>query len=127
MAFLLESEFPSLAPSLFGGIIVLHVTLWPWLIGPFVEAWVRVRGGTSKVRREARERFLAGPEAHLAVAGLGHISEIADGSPSHVPRGCPFQAWSLGEYLRLKNDVLVDKPRPRGGSNATRTKANCRK
>ena len=52
-------------------------------------------------RREARERFLAPLLAHLDEAGLGHVSEIADGEPPHTPRGCPFQAWSVGELLRL--------------------------
>jgi predicted glycogen debranching enzyme len=76
-------------------------TAWPWLIGPFVDAWVRVRGADAATRREARERFLAPLLAHLDQAGLGHVSEIADGDPPHAPRGCPFQAWSLGELLRL--------------------------
>ncbi len=40
------------------------------------------------------------------LAGLGHVSEIADGDPPHTPRGCPFQAWSLGELLRLEHVVL---------------------
>jgi glycogen debranching enzyme len=40
-------------------------------------------------------------------AGLNHISEIADGDPPHTPRGCPFQAWSLGEFLRLEQMVLA--------------------
>jgi glycogen debranching enzyme len=44
---------------------------------------------------------------HLNNAGLGHISEIADGDPPHTPRGCPFQAWSLGELLRLDRIVLA--------------------
>ena len=56
---------------------------------------------------EARERFLPPLEAHLNAAGLGHISEITDAEPPFTPRGCPFQAWSLGEYLRLKYDVLA--------------------
>lgn len=81
-------------------------TVWPWLIGPFVEAWVRVRGNTPEARQAARERFLPPLEAHLATAGLGHISEITDGDPPHTPRGCPFQAWSLGEYLRLEVGLL---------------------
>jgi predicted glycogen debranching enzyme len=76
-------------------------TVWPWLIGPFVDAWVRVRGGSAQVQREARARFLAPLMAHLDIAGLGHVSEIADAEPPHTPRGCPFQAWSLGELLRL--------------------------
>jgi predicted glycogen debranching enzyme len=81
-------------------------TVWPWLIGPFVEAWLRVRGDTSAARDEARQRFLPPLEAHSTAAGLGHISEITDAEPPFTPRGCPFQAWSLGEFLRLKYDVL---------------------
>jgi predicted glycogen debranching enzyme len=81
--------------------------VWPFLAGAFVEAWVRVRGDSADVRREARERFLAPLLAHLETAGLGHISEIADGDPPHRPRGCPFQAWSVGEALRLDRVVLA--------------------
>jgi len=76
-------------------------TVWPWLTGGFVEAWVRVRGGTPAARAEARGRFLEPLLAHLDDAGLGHLPEIADGDPPHAPRGCPFQAWSVGEALRL--------------------------
>jgi predicted glycogen debranching enzyme len=84
-------------------------TVWPWLLGPFVEAWVRVRGNTPAARREARQRFLGPLLAHLDVAGLGHVAEIADGDPPHTPRGCPFQAWSLGELLRLIHGVLAEQ------------------
>ena len=83
-------------------------TVWPWLIGPFVEAWVRVRGNSPEMKRVARERFLNPLRDHLEQAGLGHLSEIADGDPPHTPRGCPFQAWSLGELLRLDRVVLAD-------------------
>ncbi|MGZ5023231.1 MAG: amylo-alpha-1,6-glucosidase [Chthoniobacterales bacterium] len=76
-------------------------TVWPWLIGAFVEAWVRVRGSSNEAREEAGQRFLMPLVDHLHHAGLGHISEIADGDPPHTPAGCPFQAWSLGELLRL--------------------------
>jgi predicted glycogen debranching enzyme len=81
-------------------------TVWPWLAGPFVEAWVRVHGGKAKAKKQARARFLAPLLRHLDEAGLGHISEIADAEPPHTPRGCPFQAWSLGEVLRLDKVVL---------------------
>jgi predicted glycogen debranching enzyme len=81
-------------------------TAWPWLLGPFVEAWVAVRGAGPEVIREARARFLAPLRAHLARAGVGHVSEIADAEPPHTPRGCPFQAWSVGEALRLDQRVL---------------------
>ena len=81
-------------------------TVWPWLLGPFVDAWVRVRGGGADVRTEARRRFFQPLLDHLSVAGVGHISEIADADPPHTPRGCPFQAWSVGEALRLDRLVL---------------------
>ena len=83
-------------------------TVWPWLLGAFVDAWVRVRGATPEAKREARQRFLAPLLAHLDQAGLGHVSEIADGDAPHTPRGCPFQAWSVGEALRLDRVVLAE-------------------
>ena len=82
-------------------------TVWPWLLGPFVEAWVRVRDNSEAAKREARGKFLAPLIAHLEEAGLGHISEIADADAPHAPRGCPFQAWSVGEALRLDCVVLA--------------------
>jgi predicted glycogen debranching enzyme len=81
-------------------------TVWPWLIGPFVEAWVRVHGSNVAARSKARAKFFPPLYEHLNRAGLGHISEICDAEPPHTPRGCPFQAWSLGELLRLERSVL---------------------
>jgi predicted glycogen debranching enzyme len=86
-------------------------TAWPWLIGPFVEAWVRVRGNTDAARRDARARFMTPMRAHLETAGLGHVSEIADADAPFAPKGCPFQAWSIGELLRLDRLVLADTSR----------------
>ena len=80
-------------------------TVWPWLIGAFVEAWVRVRGANAAARKKAHARFLPPLYEHLNHAGLGHVSEICDAEPPHTPRGCPFQAWSLGEFLRLERTV----------------------
>ena len=77
-------------------------TVWPWLLGAFVEAWLRVRANSGEAKAEARQRFLPPLLEHLEHVGLGHISEIADGDPPHTPAGCPFQAWSLGELLRLE-------------------------
>ncbi len=81
-------------------------TVWPWLMGPFVEAWVRTHGATEAPRREARGRFMWPLRKHLGEAGLGHVSEVADGVAPHRGRGCPFQAWSVGELLRLELSVL---------------------
>jgi glycogen debranching enzyme len=77
-------------------------TVWPWLAGPFIEAWVRVHGDKAK----ARELFLTPQLARLDLRGLNHVPEIADAEPPHTARGCPFQAWSLGELLRLEHNVL---------------------
>ena len=82
-------------------------TVWPWLIGAFVEAWVRVHGANAAARKKAHARFLPPLYEHLNHAGLGHVSEICDAEPPHTPRGCPFQAWSLGELLRLERSVLT--------------------
>jgi glycogen debranching enzyme len=91
--------------------------VWPWLAGPFVEAWVRSRGSTVQAKREARARFVAPLLRHLDEAGLGHVSEIADPEPPFTPRGAPFQAWSVGELLRLDAVVLREDETP---SRATR-------
>ncbi len=87
-------------------------TVWPHLLGPFVEAWVRVRGDTAAARREAAERFLPPLMAQLKQAGLGHLSEQADGDAPHNPRGCPFFAPAMGELLRLKLSVLRVRKEP---------------
>ncbi|MEM5438248.1 amylo-alpha-1,6-glucosidase [Paraburkholderia diazotrophica] len=76
-------------------------TVWPWLLGPFIEAWLRVQRPDAAARDAARARFLAPLDAHLDRAGLDHISEVADGDAPHAPGGTPFQAWSLGERLRV--------------------------
>jgi len=82
-------------------------TVWPYLMGAFVEAWVRVRGGSTSAKEEARRRFLAPLLAHLDEAGLSHVSEVGDGDAPHVPGGCPFQAWSVGETLRIDRVILA--------------------
>ena len=76
-------------------------TVWPWLAGTFVDAWIRVRGSTPDARRAAHARFVAPLLARTASAGLGHLPEICDGDPPHRAVGCPFQAWSVAELQRL--------------------------
>lgn len=111
----LAPDDPECAPHYRGGVrerdgAYHQGTVWPWLIGPFVEAWLRVRGSTAEARREARERFVAPLREHLFHAGLGHMSEVADAESPHRPGGCPFQAWSLSELLRLEHVVLAESP-----------------
>ena len=111
----LAPEEPGYAPHYQGGVrerdgSYHQGTVWPWLIGPFVEAWLRVRDGSEHAGREALVRFLAPLIEHLNHAGLGHVSEIADAENPHTPHGCPFQTWSLAELLRLDRVVLAEKP-----------------
>jgi predicted glycogen debranching enzyme len=71
-------------------------TVWPWLIGPFVDAWLRVHPAD----RRTAAAFLAGLIAHLEDFGLGTLAEIFDAEPPYTPRGCIAQAWSVAEVLR---------------------------
>jgi len=70
-------------------------TAWAWLLGPFALAHLRVYGD-----RDAARAFLAPMAHHLGAYGIGSVAEIFDGDPPFAPRGCPFQAWSVGEVLR---------------------------
>jgi predicted glycogen debranching enzyme len=85
-------------------------TVWPWLMGPFITAHVKVNGHSEAARRQAGE-WLATLRAHIADGGLGHISEIFDGDAPQLPRGCIAQAWSVAEILRaLVEDVHGIRP-----------------
>lgn len=104
---------PGYAPHYRGGVFerdsAYHQgTVWPHLLGPFVEAWLRVHGNTPTNRATARERFLGPLRAHLGTAGLGHVSEVCDAEPPHTPRGAPFQAWGTGELLRIERLLEPD-------------------
>jgi predicted glycogen debranching enzyme len=109
----LARDEPNYRPRYGGGVVerdgAYHEgTVWPWLMGPFVEAWVRVHGRDAASLRAARSRFVEPLEAQLETTGLGHLPEVADGDAPHRAGGCPFQAWSLGELLRLDRQVLGD-------------------
>ena len=121
----LAAGLPGYAPRYEGGVrerdgTYHQGTVWPWLAGPFVEAWVRVRGSTPEAKHEARGRFLEPLVRHLDDVGLEHVSEIADGDAPHTPRGCPFQAWSLGEVLRLAHGILQEEAREHPVTRLTR-------
>jgi predicted glycogen debranching enzyme len=74
-------------------------TVWPWLLGPFLTAYVRLHGETPEARQRAGH-FLEPLRAQLWQYGLGQISEVFDGDPPHHPGGCIAQAWSIAEVLR---------------------------
>ncbi len=71
-------------------------TVWAWLIGPYLDAWLRAHPGE---RRGARA-LLDGFDKHLSEACVGSISEIFDAGEPYAPRGCVAQAWSVAEVLR---------------------------
>ena len=71
-------------------------TVWAWLIGPFVDAWLRVHPDDFETARG----FLRGFESHLKEACVGSISEVFDAEPPFIPRACVAQAWSVAELLR---------------------------
>ena len=73
-------------------------TVWSWLLGPYADALVRTHGAPGKAKAR---KALEGLVPHLREAGLGTISEIFDGDAPHAPRGCPAQAWSVAEALRV--------------------------
>jgi glycogen debranching enzyme len=68
--------------------------VWPWLLGPYLDAHLRIHGDPSVVAR-----VLAPFEAHLREAGIGSISEIFEAEPPYRPVGAIAQAWSVGELL----------------------------
>ena len=72
-------------------------TVWAWLIGPFVDAYRKVHGPNADIRP-----LLAGLETHLRDYGVGGIAEIFDGDAPHHSNGCPWQAWSVAELLRVR-------------------------
>jgi len=87
-------------------------TVWAWLTGPFVTAFLKTKKYAQKWRSFAFENFLKPlfQEEPLRV-GLGTISEIFDGDPPHEPDGCIAQAWSVAEPLRAYvEDVALKRP-----------------
>jgi predicted glycogen debranching enzyme len=74
-------------------------TVWPWLMGPFLKAYVEVNGGSPKAREQARQ-WLSELSRYAADEGVGQVPEVFDGDAPHRPGGCIAQAWSVAELLR---------------------------
>jgi len=73
-------------------------TVWPWLFGPFIEAYLRVHDHSDEARMQARQ-WLDPLRRRMAEFGLGQVFEVCDGDPPHTPGGCIAQAWSVGQLL----------------------------
>lgn len=75
-------------------------TVWGWLIGPFVEAYLKVHSKDPKAEKRVAS-IIDHFKNHLTTAMAGQVSEIFDGDPPHTPRGAAAQAWSVAEILRI--------------------------
>lgn len=88
-------------------------TIWPWLLGPYITAYLKVNDYTTEARQEVQETLVL-PFFTVGIrrGGLGTINEIYDCDPPNEPRGCISQAWSIAEPLRAYvEDVLLVKPK----------------
>ncbi|MFQ5599737.1 MAG: amylo-alpha-1,6-glucosidase [Candidatus Krumholzibacteriia bacterium] len=81
-------------------------TSWTWLLGPYISAWVKSRGGST---RGGGTRLLKAVEKHMLEDGLGQVSEITWGDPPHWPRGCIAHAAAVGEILRAYHEDLLGR------------------
>ncbi len=88
-------------------------TVWAWLIGPYITAYLKAFGHTENAGEKAAA-LLSPFRQHLREAGLGQVSEIFDGDAPHTPRGCIAQAWSVAEILRV---AVEDVYTPRYATN----------
>lgn len=94
-------------------------TVWPWLLGPFITAYLRVHGHSQESKEFCKLLFLPFLD-HLKDAGVGSVSEIFWGDPPHNPSGCIAQAWSVAELLRAYcEDYLEIPPGPERGAQGS--------
>ena len=92
---------PDYKPRYFGNLHARDAayhqgTVWAWLIGPFVDAWMKAYPDD----REGLPHLLDGFRSHMGEACVGSISEVFDAEAPYTPRGCIAQAWSVAEVLR---------------------------
>jgi predicted glycogen debranching enzyme len=76
-------------------------TIWPWLIGPFLEAYLKVNKHSDAAKAQAKAWLDPLIEAMGKHGCIGQISEIYEAQPPHRPVGCCAQAWSVAEALRI--------------------------
>jgi predicted glycogen debranching enzyme len=81
-------------------------TVWGWLVGPFIDAWLKLHPDEAQTARD----FLAGFATELGEACIGSISEVFDAEAPYTPRGCVAQAWSVAEVLRAWVKTAVELP-----------------
>ena len=97
----LGPDNPDYKPKYFGDLRARDAayhqgTVWAWLIGPYVDAWLKLHPGEFARARALLHGFVP----HLGEACIGSISEVFDAEEPYTPRGCVAQAWSVAEVLR---------------------------
>jgi predicted glycogen debranching enzyme len=97
----LAPSHPDYKPTYHGDLLTRDAayhqgTVWSWLIGPYIDARLKVRPDD----RAGARRALDGLIAHLGDACIGQVSEVFDAEPPYLPRGCAAQAWGVAELLR---------------------------
>jgi predicted glycogen debranching enzyme len=97
----LDPSHPDFKPKYYGDLRARDAayhqgTVWAWLIGPFIDAWLKAH----PEKPEDARKYLLGFLPHLDAACVGSISEIFDAQEPYTPRGCVAQAWSVAEVLR---------------------------
>ncbi len=98
----LSQDHPDYKQKYFGNLLARDAayhqgTIWAWLIGPFIDAWLKLYPD----RLEEARGFLSGFHSHLDEDGVGQISEVFDADAPFLARGCIAQAWSVAEVLRV--------------------------
>jgi predicted glycogen debranching enzyme len=88
-------------------------TIWPWLSGPFITAYLRAKGSAEQNRQYVAKNVMEPIFTDLLPrGGIGSINEIYDGDPPYMQQGCIAQAWSVAEPLRAYiEDVLQVRPK----------------
>jgi glycogen debranching enzyme len=114
----LDPSHPDYKPKYYGDLRARDAayhqgTVWAWLIGPFIDAWVNAHPDTPEQARP----FLHGFLPHLDEACVGSISEIFDAEEPYTPRGCVAQAWSVAEVLRCWVKTATAKQAERAAAN----------
>lgn len=115
---------PDFKPKYFGDLrsrdAAYHQgTVWAWLIGPFIDAWLRVYPQAVDESREFLEGFIP----HLSDGCVGSINEVFDAEPPYTPRGCIAQAWSVAEVLRSMVKISQRRQELRAGAAAVNAEA----
>jgi predicted glycogen debranching enzyme len=87
-------------------------TVWPWLLGPFLRAYLQANNHSQTARVQA-EQWLAALKAYVESSGVGQVPEVFDGDAPHRAGGCMAQAWSIAELLHTHVEHICSRPRSR--------------